>query len=66
MKEEYNIELTESIGENYDAVIIAVNHKEFIGYDEKFFKKITNNKGIIVDIKGVYRNKITELTYMSL
>lgn len=66
VKEEYNIDLSEKIGENYDAVIIAVNHKEFMGYDEKFFKKITANKGVIIDIKGVYRNKITGLTYMSL
>ena len=46
--------------------MIAVNHNAFKDYDESFFKNILTNDGIIVDIKGAFRNKISDITYWSL
>jgi UDP-N-acetyl-D-glucosamine/UDP-N-acetyl-D-galactosamine dehydrogenase len=66
LKQEYDFELTEKISNNYDAVIIAVNHQEYIGLDEKYFSSITSEKAILVDVKGIYRGKIKNLTYWSL
>jgi UDP-N-acetyl-D-galactosamine dehydrogenase len=51
----------------YDAIIVAVNHKEFADYQEAYFKSLlVEGKGILVDIKGIYRNRITDLVYWSL
>ena len=51
---------------NYDAIVVAVNHKEYVGLTEEDFKKMCNDKAIIVDLKGIYRNKIKNFQYWSL
>ena len=68
VEEEYGFTLTEAIDKNYDAIVVAVNHKPYLEYSEEDFKKILrdNDNGILIDIKGIYRNKIKELTYWSL
>lgn len=63
---EYGFGLIENIDKDYDAVIIAVNHEAYIPYDESYFASITKPDALIVDLKGVYRNKITHLKYWSL
>ena len=65
-KHEYGIELTSKVSNNYDAVIVAVNHKEYLNLNEEYFKSITSEKSVLVDVKGIYRNKIKEMTYWSL
>jgi len=64
--EEYKINLSEKPTGKYDAIIAAVSHKEYAGLDEKFFAGLMNEKGVLVDIKGMFRNKIKDLTYWSL
>jgi UDP-N-acetyl-D-galactosamine dehydrogenase len=66
LKHEYGFGLTEKLGTNYDAVIVAVNHKPYLKLDEEYFKSITNEKAILIDVKGIYRKKIKELSYWSL
>jgi len=66
MKHEYGFGLVDKIGKGYDAVIIAVNHKEYLDLDENYFKSILSDGGILVDVKGIYRNKIKNLPYWSL
>lgn len=65
LKHEYGFGLSK-IGRKYDGVIVAVSHKEYKSLDEKFFKSISGSKGVLVDIKGLYRGKIKNLTYWSL
>lgn len=52
----------------YDAVIVAVAHDEYKELDQEWFKGLMKNseKGVLADIKGIYRNKITDLEYWSL
>lgn len=64
--EEYGITLDLEIKDGYDGIILAVNHNEYMNHDESFYKEIANEKCIIVDLKGVLRNKITQLEYWSL
>jgi UDP-N-acetyl-D-galactosamine dehydrogenase len=64
--EEYGIHLTKNPKEKYDAVIITVPHKEYVDLDENYFKQLTDNEGVIVDLKGIFKNKIKDLTYWSL
>ncbi len=66
VKEEYGYELISEIKDKYEAVIVAVNHKEYIDLTEDYFKGITIDNALFVDIKGIYRGKIKELEYWSL
>ncbi len=66
LKHEYGFGLTKNIGKGYDAVVVAVNHKEYLNLDESFYKAILSEGGIVVDVKGILKNKINNLTYFSL
>lgn len=66
IKNEYGFELLEMPGTNYDAVMVSVNHKEYVSMTEDDFKKLCNEKAIIVDLKGLFRGKFKTLQYWSL
>ncbi|MFM7007337.1 MAG: nucleotide sugar dehydrogenase [Flavobacteriales bacterium] len=67
MEHEYGVSLVANLRSDYDAIIMAVNHKDYLNYDENYFKSLLKDgKGIFVDVKGIYRNKIKDLTYWSL
>ena len=66
LKHEYGFELIDKAGKGYDAVVVAVNHKEYKNLDEAYFKSILSEGGILVDVKGTFRNKINDLNYWSL
>lgn len=66
LKKEYGFGLVAKMTNDYDAVLIAVNHAEYSSYDEKYFNSITSDNPVIVDIKGIYKGKINNLTYWSL
>ncbi len=63
---EYGYGLIDSVTEKYNAVIVAVNHNEYVQLDEDYFKSILVKEGVFVDVKGIYRDKIKDLTYWSL
>lgn len=57
IREEYGLDMTDSIKSDYLATIVAVNHKVF----EKeltfeYCKSLQSGAPIVVDIKGIYRN----------
>ncbi|HOZ51574.1 MAG TPA: nucleotide sugar dehydrogenase [Chitinophagaceae bacterium] len=60
---EYKLELTPSIGKDYDAIVLAVNHREYEELDETYFQSICTDHAVIVDIKGALRGKISKLKY---
>lgn len=49
VKQEYNISLTETLTEKYDAVVLAVSHKEFSSLDWASLRK---EGTIVFDVKG--------------
>jgi UDP-N-acetyl-D-galactosamine dehydrogenase len=65
LKHEYGFGLSK-LGKGYDGIIVAVNHKSYLGLDEKYFKKLLTPNGVMVDVKGIYRGRFKELTYWSL
>lgn len=65
LKHEYGFGLNK-LSKGYDGVIVAVNHNVYKTLDETFFTKILSKKGVLVDVKGLYKDKITNLTYWSL
>lgn len=66
IKEEYEFELQDKPSPKYDAIIVAVNHNEYIDLNEEYFMNMMNEDGIFVDVKGIYRGKISKLKYWSL
>ena len=67
----YNQTLTNSIvpahdDARYDALIIAVAHTEYLNYTAQDFKNMIKPDGLLVDVKGLYRGKISGLEYWSL
>ena len=66
VKHEYGYELVKEMKDPYDAIIVAVNHSEYANKDEAWFKSMLTDKGILVDLKGIYRKKVKGLNYWSL
>lgn len=66
VKHEYNFDMVNEIGKDYDAVIVAVSHNEYLNLDEDYFKGLCNENPILVDIKGIYKDKIHDMFYWSL
>ena len=66
LRHEYGYELTPEPGNDYDAIVVAVNHKEYTALTEVDFKKLAKPEALIVDLKGILRGKIRELKYWSL
>ena len=68
VRAEYGLEMVPSPQPHaYDAVIVAVSHKEYLNLTEEYFKTLTTSPdAILADIKGLYRGKIQTLSYWSL
>ncbi|MEN9548241.1 MAG: hypothetical protein RIR12_832 [Bacteroidota bacterium] len=66
LKHEYGFELAPQTGNDYDAVIITVPHKEYQGLDDNYFNSITKPHAMVADLKGIYRHTIKSRTYWSL
>jgi UDP-N-acetyl-D-galactosamine dehydrogenase len=62
---EYGFGLAEKTADDYDAVIVTVCHDPYADLDEKYFASITKPHALIADLKGIYRNKITNRNYWS-
>ena len=63
---EYGFHISESIEHVYDAIILAVPHAEYVRKQESDFVALAAENCIFIDIKGVFRNKISTLNYWSL
>ena len=66
LNHEYGFGLVSQPGKDYDAVIITVGHKEYLNFDEAYFRSLLKPEGLVVDVKGIFRNKIKNLHYWSL
>jgi UDP-N-acetyl-D-galactosamine dehydrogenase len=67
MEREYGVSLLKKPLTNYDAIIVAVNHQEYLTLNEDYFKSLfKDGKGVFIDVKGIYQSKIKDLEYWSL
>lgn len=66
VKEEYDVDMISEPSGKYDAIVVAVNHKQYIELTEEYFTNLMGKDGILVDVKGIYRGKINHLKYLSL
>lgn len=51
---EYNLTLVDKVSEDYDAVIVAVNHESYKKHTPTYFKSIMKESPILMDLKGIY------------
>ena len=65
-KHEYGYNLKDGPTGKYDAVIVAVNHKEYVSLNEDYFINILTDIGEFVDLKGIYRDEFKSVNYWSL
>ena len=67
MENEYGVGLIPEPTNDYDAVIVAVNHKEYKDLTETDLRAMMKDDlGVLVDVKGMYKGKIKNLEYWSL
>ncbi|RPH30281.1 MAG: nucleotide sugar dehydrogenase [Bacteroidales bacterium] len=66
VKEEYGFELVSKPTGKYDAIVVAVSHHQYISLNESWFNEYSAKDCIFVDIKGIFKNKISKFTYWSL
>ena len=66
VEEEYGLQLTRIAHNGYDAVIVTVPHNEYRNLDDAYFASLTHEQGLVADLKGIYKNKITSRKYWSL
>ncbi len=59
---EYKLTMIDQISNGYDAVIVAVAHREYVAMPVDYFTQITNESPIIMDLKGVLDRKVIEQT----
>lgn len=53
---EYRLPLIDKLSTDYDAVIVAVAHKEYKKMGEAYFNSIGKEDLILIDMKGIYNN----------
>lgn len=67
LMKEYGFGLVKQPANDYDAIIVAVNHKDYVGKSEDDFKDmLKDRKGVFIDLKGIYKDQINDLDYWSL
>ena len=66
IRHEYGFDMVSAPTGKYDAVVLAVQHKEYKNQSESHFASLLTDDGLFVDLKGVYRNKFKKLDYWSL
>jgi UDP-N-acetyl-D-glucosamine/UDP-N-acetyl-D-galactosamine dehydrogenase len=63
---EYGLQLSTESARDYDAVIVTVPHKPYLTLDDAYFVSISKPQALVVDLKGIYKRKITSRKYWSL
>lgn len=66
VRHEYNINLSDKIEGQYDAIILAVSHKPYTILEGAFFEKHLVHDGVVFDIKGLYPELHNKFKYLSL
>lgn len=66
VREEYGLSLASGEGVEYDAVLIATPHEPYRSMSPQDLYAITRPTGLIADLKGIFKGRITERDYWSL
>ncbi|MCB0664027.1 MAG: nucleotide sugar dehydrogenase, partial [Saprospiraceae bacterium] len=66
VEHEYKLKMTGEIGNDYDAIIVAVAHKQYKELNHEYFKSITKESPIVMDLKAIYEPEDNGMVYWRL
>ena len=66
VRQHYSMDLKPTLANDYDAVIVAVSHNEYLKLEETDINNICNQNAFVMDLKGILKDKVTEMKYFSL
>lgn len=67
VKRMYGLELSECPSGVYDAVVIAVAHDCYAGFDEEWFGRVASGpEALLADLWGIYKGRISNMKYWTL
>ncbi len=66
VRQHYAMDLKPTLSDDYDAVIVAVSHQEYLSLEETDLNIICTQDAFVMDLKGILKDKITEMKYFSL
>lgn len=66
VQHEYGFGLDDPSGKKYDAIILAVPHREYIQLPVQYFEEIAVKDCVFIDIKGAFRSRMPNMHYWSL
>jgi UDP-N-acetyl-D-galactosamine dehydrogenase len=67
VEHEYGFKLADQIGNDYDAVIVAVSHDEYKQLNGDYFRSIMKENPILIDLKNLYnKHNLIGIEYWSL
>lgn len=66
VRQHYGIDLRPTIQTDYDAVVVAVSHDEYLSLTETDLNNICTKNAFVIDLKGILKGKVSEMGYFSL
>ncbi|AHM63075.1 nucleotide sugar dehydrogenase [Flammeovirgaceae bacterium 311] len=66
LQHEYGFGLVDKPTGKYDAIVLAVNHREYETKGMEYIKDLLIEGGLLYDVKGIMRGKVNGLAYQSL
>ncbi len=66
LKHEYGLKMTTKIADDYDAIIVAVAHREYASLTSEDLRKMTKPDPVLMDLKGIYDRKTIDMSYWRL
>jgi UDP-N-acetyl-D-galactosamine dehydrogenase len=66
VEHEYDLKMASEIGNDYDAIIVAVSHKPYKTLSHDYFKSITKEEPIVMDLKAIYEPEDNGMVYWRL
>jgi UDP-N-acetyl-D-galactosamine dehydrogenase len=68
VQREYGVAMIDQAASgSYDAIISAVNHEEYVAYGAEDLKRLFRlDPGVLIDVKGMFRNISGQFNYWSL
>lgn len=66
IKNHYGFDMIDQPDKNYDAIVLAVSHQEYMTLTEEQLIGLSSENGILLDIKGMMKGKVETLEYLSL
>lgn len=66
LQHEYGFSLCTALAAPYDAVVLAVPHRDYANLPPMYFEEISHKHALFADLKGIFRNQLPSRTYWSL